>query len=200
MKWFKENKMIVNADKFQVLLIDKRKQDHTNEVALIKEQSIKAVPSVELLGIEIDDKLSFNLRITKICNSATNQLNAMTRLRNFMTFNVEEALINSYFMSNFNCCPLIQMFSSTKSLKRIGNLQKRALRFLLADYESTYEQLLKKAGRSSMSINRLGTLRVEIYNNLNELNPSFYEKYFYGKRNRQAYQRTIQAKFELPFI
>ena len=28
-KWFKENKMIVNADKFQVLLIDKRKQDHT---------------------------------------------------------------------------------------------------------------------------------------------------------------------------
>ena len=104
-KWFKGNKMIVNADKFQVLLIGKRKQDHTNEVVQIEEQSIKAVPSVELLGTEIDDKINFNLHISKFCNSAANQLNAMTRLRNFMTFNVKEALINSYFMSNFNYCP-----------------------------------------------------------------------------------------------
>ena len=56
-KWFKDNKMIVNGDKFQVLLINKRKQDHKNEVAQIEEQSIKGVPSVELLSIEIDDKL-----------------------------------------------------------------------------------------------------------------------------------------------
>ena len=65
--------MIVNADKFQVLLIDKRKHHHTNEVVQIEEQRIKGV---ELLGIEIDDKLSFNLHISKICNSAANQLNA----------------------------------------------------------------------------------------------------------------------------
>ena len=62
--------MIVNADNFQVPLIDKRKHDHRNEVVQIEEQSIKAVPSVELLGIETDDKLSLNLHISKICNSA----------------------------------------------------------------------------------------------------------------------------------
>ena len=65
------------------------------------------------------------------------------------------------------------MFLSAKSLNRIENLQERALRFLLDDYESTYEQLLNKAGRSSMSINRLRTLCVEICKTLNELNPSF---------------------------
>ena len=70
-KWFKENEVIVNADKFQVLLIDKRKQDHTNEVQT-EEQSIKAVPSIELLGIDTDDKPSFNLHISKICNSTAN--------------------------------------------------------------------------------------------------------------------------------
>ena len=36
-KWFRENKMIVNADKFQVLLIDKRQQDHGNEIVQIEE-------------------------------------------------------------------------------------------------------------------------------------------------------------------
>ena len=166
--------MIVNADKFQVLLIDKRKHHHTNEVAQIEEQRIKGA---ELLGIETDDKLNFNLHISKICNSAANQLNAMFRLRNFLTFNVKEALINSYFMSSFNCCLLIWMFSSAKSSNRIENVQKRALRFSLYDYKSTYEQLLNKAGRSSMSINRL-TLCVEICKTLNELNPSFIKNIF----------------------
>ena len=118
-----------------------------------EEQSIKKVPSTELLGIEIDDKLSFNLHVSKICNSAENQLNAMARLRNFMTFKVKDALANSYFLSNFNYCPLVWMFSSAKSLNRIENLQKGALRLLLDDYVSTYEQLLNKAGRRSMNIN-----------------------------------------------
>ena len=76
-------------------------------------------------------------------------------------------------MSNFNYCSLVWMFSPAKSLNRIENIQKGVLRFLLDDYESTYEQLLNKAGRSSMSINRLRTLCVEIYKTLNELNPSF---------------------------
>ena len=61
-----------------------------------------------------------------------------------MTFNVKEALINSYFMSNFNYCLLVWMFSSAKSLNGIENLQKKALRFLLNDDQSTYEQLLNK--------------------------------------------------------
>ena len=114
--------MIVNADKFQILLIVKKTQDHTNEVVQIEEQIIKAVPSVELLGTEIVDKLIFNIHISKICNSAANELNATTRLRNFMTFNVKKAPISSYFMSNFNYCSLVWMFSSAKPLNRIENL------------------------------------------------------------------------------
>lgn len=62
-----------------------------------------------------------------MCNSAANQLNAMTRLKNSMTFSVKEALINSYFMSNFNYCPLGWMFSSAKSISRIENFENRAL-------------------------------------------------------------------------
>ena len=76
-----------------------------------------------------------------------------------MAFKVKEALINSCFMSNISYCTLVWMFSSAKSLNRMKqNLQKKkALRFLLDNYKCTFEQLLNKAGRSSMSINRLRT-------------------------------------------
>ena len=29
--WFKKNKTVVNPDKFQTIILDKRKDDHTNE-------------------------------------------------------------------------------------------------------------------------------------------------------------------------
>ena len=113
--------MVVNPDKFQILLINKRKRHHTNEVLQTKEQSKKTVPSLELLSIEIDDKLSFNLHNSKICIYAANKSNAITCSRNLMTFNIKEALINTYFMSNFHYSPLVCMLSS---LHRIEKLHK----------------------------------------------------------------------------
>ena len=44
-------------------------------------------------------------------------------------------------MSNFDYCYLVGNLSSAQSLNKIENLQKRALRFLLNDYGSPYEDL-----------------------------------------------------------
>ena len=57
--WFKKNKMIINPDKFQANILDKKKSNFTNIPLTIDNQTIKSVPSVELLGIHLDDKLNF---------------------------------------------------------------------------------------------------------------------------------------------
>lgn len=89
--------------------------------------------------MEVDGKLNFNLYVSNICKSATNQLSDMQILRNYLSFDARKLLINSYFISNFNYCPLVWISSSTKTLTRIQNLQKRTLPFLLNDYVSSYE-------------------------------------------------------------
>ena len=121
------------------------------------------VSSVELVKSQIDDKLNFNLYITNSCRSDANQLNALFRLKRFLGFKEKRILINSYFMAKFNYCPLVWMFSSASSLKKIENLQKRALRFLYNDYEISYGELLLKSGRATMNVNRLRILCTEIY-------------------------------------
>ena len=73
--WFKKNKMVVNLDTFQAIILDKRKRDHTDKRITINNQQIKVVLSVKLLGLQLDDKLNFNLHINKIFKSAANQLN-----------------------------------------------------------------------------------------------------------------------------
>ena len=106
------NKMIVNPNKFQTIVLNKKRSDLTNTKFQVDTQVIKSVSSVELLGIQIDDKLNFNLHISKICKCATNQLNALIQLKQFLSFHAKEVLINSYIISNFNSCPLVWMFSS----------------------------------------------------------------------------------------
>ena len=99
--------MIVNADKFQVIIINKKKGYHTNENVVIENKQIKTVPSVELLGIQLDDQLNFSPHISNICKSAAYQLNAFIRLQKFLSFKENKILINTYFMTNFNYCPLV---------------------------------------------------------------------------------------------
>ena len=106
---------------------------------------IKASSSVKLLGVQIDDQLNFNHHISNICRSAANQLNALIRLKRILGFEEKKTLINSYFYSNFNYCPLVWMFSSAKSLNKVESVEKRALRFLYDNYDSSYECLLKFA-------------------------------------------------------
>ena len=84
--WFKKNQMMVNPDKFQVIIIDKKKGDHTNENVVIDNKQIKTVSSIELLEIQLDDKLNCSPHISNICKSAANQLNALIRLQKFLSF------------------------------------------------------------------------------------------------------------------
>ena len=58
--------MVVNADKFQEIMLDKRKRDHTYERITVDNQQIKVILSVKLLDLQLDDKLNFNLYISNI--------------------------------------------------------------------------------------------------------------------------------------
>lgn len=124
--------MIVNR---HAMIIDKTKRNHSNETLEINNDTIEVLRAVKLLGIAIDGGLNFNLHISKIYRSAANQLNALIQLRNFLGFEKKKKdLMDSFFYSNFNCCPLVLMFSHKKSLNKVGRLQKRALKFLYNDY------------------------------------------------------------------
>ena len=99
--------MIIHPDKFQPITLDRKKPNLTNIPLTIDNQTIKSVPSVELLGNHVDDKLNFNLRISNICWSAANQLNALIQRKSYFSSNAKRVLINSYIISNFNYFPLV---------------------------------------------------------------------------------------------
>ena len=122
--WFKYSHMIVNPSKFQAIILDKHKGDHTNRTININQKEIKAVAKVKLLRIELDNKLNFNHHINNIYKSASNQLNALIRLKHLLRFKERKVLVNTFVMSNFNYCSLVWNFSSAQSLKKSKTCKK----------------------------------------------------------------------------
>ena len=165
--WLNENKMIANPEKFHAIVVTKNRANNSNINVSINGKNIKSEPWVKLLGIKIDNKLKFDLHIADLCNKASGQLNALIRLKPFLNFKAKSILIQSFVYANFNYCPLIWHFSSAESLLEIEAIQKRALRFIYYDHESTYEELLLKAAKTTMNIYRLKVLCTEIYKSIN---------------------------------
>ena len=129
-----------------------------------------------------------------------NQLNALIRLKQFLSFHAKEVLINSFVISNFNYCPLVWMFSSTQSVNKIENLQKRPLRFLYDNFEASYEDLLSKGEKQmpKMNVKRLRTLCVEIYKRLTYLNPSFMNNIFKLNINGREVRDEYKPNLDIP--
>ena len=92
------------------------------------------------------------------------------------------------------------MFSRTKSLNKVASLQNRALCFLYQDYVSSYEELLQKAGKDTMKVNRLKSLCIEIYKLINNINPTYMNEIFKLRKISRAVCSNYKLNLDVPTI
>ena len=180
--WFRTNNMIVNPDNFQSMITSSKK-DLSKYVLNINVVELTMESSVKLLGIEIDNKPSFEKHISNICKKASNQLNAICRLQTLMGHKEKEAMINTFMHSNFNYGCLIWHFCFKTSQNKTEKIHERSLKFLSNDYVSSYAELLEKSTSVSMENKRLRRIVYEIFKTPNDLNPVFMKDIFYYSPN-----------------
>ena len=81
-KWFKQQKIIVNPDKFHTIVLNRRKQKETINLK-INGAETKDQNSLTLSVVKIDNELNFNNHIPNISKKAGKKINAISRLRVF---------------------------------------------------------------------------------------------------------------------
>ena len=102
--------MIANPDKFKAIILSKEKLNTTYITFNFKGQNISAKEKVDLLGITIDNKLTFETHISSLCRKAAGQLNALKRLSYYIAVETHKILVEAFIFSDFNYCPLVQVF------------------------------------------------------------------------------------------
>ena len=178
--WFDSNEMKANPTKFQALILGSNNQN-MNVSFHIKETVINPSNSVNLLGIEIDNKLSFSNHISKICTKAGQQLSALARLSKILDIHTKEIIFNTFILSNFNYCPLVWHHCSLGDNRKIEKIQERGLRFVYSDNQSSYTELLFRANKNMLYVERLKKLAVFVFKSKNKIGPASVHDLFTSK-------------------
>ena len=127
--------------------------------------------SVNLLGVDIDNKLNFTNHISKICTKAGQQLSALARLSKILDLDTKMLVFNSFILSNFNYCPLVWHHCSITDNRKIEKIQERGLRFVYNDCKSSYSELLSRSNKKMLYISRLQKLAIFVFKCKNEIGP-----------------------------
>jgi len=191
--WLTNNDMIANPSKFQVIFPTKLKDPQSIGIQ-IKDKLIYSKNEVDILGLNIDANLSFEKYISKICQSASGQLQAIYRLNRYLKPITRKLVINSFILSNFSYCPLIWCFLSARQCSKIDKIIEKSLRVIDSDRGLTYNELLKKYNQSSIKHRAHKVIAAEVFKTFNNMNPIYMHDIFQKQTNIRATRQTLNLK------
>ena len=79
-----------------------------------------------------------------------------------MTTDQKKLTFSSFIKSQFTYCPLILMFSTKRSLRRINNIHERCLCLMQQNCISEFERLLENANEKSIHQKYTEFLLIEV--------------------------------------
>ena len=126
MEWFTVYSLQANPSKFQFMLLSFSNIDKFNISLCIDDITLKPEPHVKILGVFLDDKLSFNQHVSISCTKAARQLNALARISRYLNISLRSLLYNRFVRSNFNYCPMVWNFCGQTNNNKFEKIQEQA--------------------------------------------------------------------------
>ena len=139
-RWFENNYMKLNTDKCRLIVSGYK---HEQVWANIGKDLIWESNDVKFLEIIIDRDLKLDKHVLKLCRKANQKLSALSRMAKLLSSNKRMTLYKAFVVSQFKYCPIVWMFHSRRSNKKINRLHERALRIvMMATSQFLINQLL----------------------------------------------------------
>ena len=156
--WFSNNEMKQNTNKCHLLL----NSQEPNRLK-IGDLHVNNSLSKKLLGKTFDCTIKSNKHIEDICKKASQKINALARLAPYMGTTKKRIIMNTFFKSQFNYCPLVWMCCNRSLNTKIIRLHEPCLRIVYNDKKSNFNELLVKDGSVSTHHQNLQKLAVEMF-------------------------------------
>ena len=166
--------MILNADKCHFMCFGK---DTENKTFIFNNFIFNNSNEEKILGITIDNKLTFKSHNKILRRKAAQKMGALSRLLNHLSDSQKILIFNSSIKSQFNYFPLIWMSRTSNNM--INKIHERALQLILTANTSDFDTLLQNSNHHR----NIQTLMVEIYKIKNNLNPPIMDFMFEKKNN-----------------
>ncbi len=132
--WLKANRLVLNTDKTVCMVLSTRQRRATVPECkinlTINNESIKQVSEAKLLGMLVDENLSWDRHINTLCSKISRKLGLLKRLQKFLPKDTILMLYNSIVLPHFDYADVIWGTADFKYVNKIYKLQKIAARII----------------------------------------------------------------------
>ena len=175
--WCTENAMTINTSKTKLMKISSRKKTSqcSNSLNLqINGKIIENVQHTKLLGITIDQNLTWEKHIQLLCSRISSKLSLLQRLKRYLPYHIRILFYNAYVLPILDYCCSVWGSATKGSLECILKLQKRAARIILnADYLTPSHEMFKTLKWMTIYDRIFFHKAILVYKCLNSLSPNY---------------------------
>jgi len=122
--WYNYNYLMVNLDKFQLLMINAQ-NDKDQASLTINAHVIESTADISFLGVNIDEHLVFSKHISELCLKASQRVGVLSRLRNLIPTEAKLLLYKSSILPYLTYCHLIWHFCKASDARKVERVQER---------------------------------------------------------------------------
>ena len=132
--WVAKNRLVLNADKTNSILIGSR-QKIKSAPSLnlsIKDKIIEQLPCVKLLGVQVDENLSWKQHCEDLLKDCSKALGLLFKFSRYIPSKVLKIIAEALILSKLNyCCTVWGSAQNQESINNLQKLQNKAARLIL---------------------------------------------------------------------
>ena len=125
-----------------------------------------------------------------MCKKASQQINVLRRIGKYLNFESRKAVYHAFIMSTFNFCPLVWHFCSKSNTEKLERIHFRALKFIFQDFEASYDDLISRAGTTTLHLSRLRGLAIETFKIIYGKSPVYLQNFMTLKNSNYNFRYT----------
>ena len=135
-KWYQRNNITVNAEKSCCMLVRSKNKNVSDVVDIsIDGDTIKPVTSMNYLGLEIEETLSWNKYVDKLSKKMTFKISKLARLSKSIPKDILLKIYNSTIQPNIDYAISVWGSTTESNLNKIQRLQNHAARIIMKNFD-----------------------------------------------------------------
>ena len=174
--WGKGNKMHIHYVKTTCMVAGTRNKLHEMPRLNIEidGHDIANVSQQKLLGLMIDDKLTWSAHIETVCSSLSSKISLLRQLAKYVSTNVLRKFYQGYILPLIDYGSITWSGTTLANIERLLKLQKRAARIILqTDYSTPSAEMFAELGWQPINKRLAYNKAVFTYKALNGQTPQY---------------------------
>ena len=94
---------------------------------------------MKLLGVTIDNDLSFDEHVSELIRNVSKQLQVLKRHKHLISTYAKKRLYDAFLLSCLNYCPIIWHYCGKRNSDKLEWINKSCLRFIFNEYHTSHD-------------------------------------------------------------